>query len=122
MSDPGTTFAQAFAAKDTEGLRALLAPELDFRAMTPGRFWEATSVDEVLDVLLANWVETSDEVVALEHVAVGTVSTRPHVTYRMRLRNPDGEFLMEQRAYFETEAKQIRWMRVMCSGFVRVQT
>lgn len=120
MSDPGTRFAQAFAAKDTEGLRAVLAPELDFRAMTPGRFWEATTADEVLEVLLHNWVEPSDEVLALEDVAVGSVSTRPHVTYRMRLRTADGEFLMEQRAYYETEADRIRWMRVMCSGFVRL--
>jgi hypothetical protein len=120
MSDPGTAFAEAFAAKDVEALRGLLAAELDFRAMTPGRFWEATTVDEVVSVLLDNWVEPSDEVLALEDVTTGTVSTLPHVTYRMRLRNPDGEFLMEQRAYYEAEADRIRWMRVMCSGFVRV--
>lgn len=119
MSDPGTAFAEAFAAKDENALRRVLAPSLDFRAMTPGRFWEATTADEVLDVLLGSWVDLGDEVLALEEVSTGTVATRPHVTYRMRLRNEDGEFLMEQRAYYEADGQGIQWLRIMCSGFVR---
>lgn len=119
MSDAGTAFAEAFAAKDVERLRALLAPTLDFRAMTPGRFWEAETPDEVLEILVGSWLEPQDQVLALEEVTTGAVSSRPHVTYRMRLRNPDGEYLMEQRAYYQTEGDRIGWLRVMCSGFVR---
>jgi hypothetical protein len=118
MSDPGTAFAEAFAAKDVERLRDLFAPVLDFRAMTPGRFWEARTPDEVVAILVGSWLEPQDEVLALEEVTTGAVSSRPHVTYRMRLRNPDGEYLMEQRAYYQAEDDRIGWMRVMCSGFV----
>ena len=37
----GEEFARAIAAKDADALRRVLHPELEFRAMTPRRFWEA---------------------------------------------------------------------------------
>ncbi|HEY0447564.1 hypothetical protein [Actinophytocola sp.] len=55
MTDLGTTFATALAAKDAAAVRAVTAPDLDFRAMTPRRFWEAHSHEDLLDVLFANW-------------------------------------------------------------------
>jgi hypothetical protein len=36
----GEDFARAVAAKDHEGVRALLHPDVDFRAMTPSKVWE----------------------------------------------------------------------------------
>ena len=39
MNDLGSQFVAALAAKDTDRLVALFAPNVDFRAMTPGRFW-----------------------------------------------------------------------------------
>lgn len=44
---PGADYAQALAAKDAGALRALLHPEIDFRGITPARFWEATGPGEV---------------------------------------------------------------------------
>ena len=38
----GTQFVDALAARDRERLRALLHPQVDFRGLTPNRFWEAT--------------------------------------------------------------------------------
>jgi hypothetical protein len=38
MTDLGPRFVAALAAKDTDGLVALFASEVDFRGMTPGRF------------------------------------------------------------------------------------
>jgi hypothetical protein len=70
MITPGERFAKALAAKDEAGVRAVTSSDLDFRAMTPGRFWEAHSHDDLVDVLFGGWLEPSDEVLAL-------VSTRP---------------------------------------------
>jgi hypothetical protein len=39
----GERFAHALATKDAQGLLAVLDPEVDFRGLTPGRFWEASS-------------------------------------------------------------------------------
>lgn len=119
MTNPGEAFAQALAAKDETAVRAVTTPDLDFRAMTPGRFWEAHTHDELVDVLFGHWLEPSDEVVALLSTATGEVSTRRHVTYRMHLRNADGDSLMEQQMYYDVTDGRISWARVMCSGFVR---
>lgn len=120
MDNPGTTFAQALASKDEPAVRAVTSPDLDFRAMTPGRFWEARTQDELLEILFVNWLAPDDEVVELLSVRTGEVSTRQHVTYRLHLRNADGDSLMEQQMYYETADGRIRWARVMCSGFVRL--
>ncbi len=118
---PGEEFAKALAAKDEAAVRAVTAPDLDFRAMTPGRFWEAHDHDELLDVLFGSWLEPSDEVVALLSTSTGEVSTRSHVAYRLHLRNADGDSLMEQQMYYNVgDDGRIRWARVMCSGFVRI--
>jgi hypothetical protein len=42
MTTLGERFARALAAKDFAQVTDLLHPEVDFRGMTPGRFWEAT--------------------------------------------------------------------------------
>jgi hypothetical protein len=120
MTTLGERFAEALAAKDEAGVRAVTAPDLDFRAMTPRRFWEAHCHDDLVEVLFANWLEPSDEVVALVSTSTGEVSTRQHVTYRLHLRNADGDSLMEQQMYYDVVGGRISWARVMCSGFVRV--
>src|SRR6185503_15279834 len=61
----GETFVAALAAKDTLGLRKVLDPALDFRALTPGKFWESSSADEVIDeILLGPWFEPTDTITA----------------------------------------------------------
>jgi hypothetical protein len=49
------------------------------------------------------------------------VSTRQHVTYRLHLRNADGDSLMEQQMYYKVTDGRISWARVMCSGFVPIE-
>ena len=49
---PGERFARALAVKDFEAIAALLHPEIDFKGMTPSRFWEAHSPDEVIHGVL----------------------------------------------------------------------
>jgi hypothetical protein len=120
MTTLGERFAKALATKDEAEVRAITTPDLDFRAMTPGRFWEAHSHDDLVDVLFASWLEPSDEVVALLSTSTGTVSTRQHVAYRLHLRNADGDSVMEQQMYYNVADDRISWARVMCSGFVPV--
>ena len=121
MSQPttalGADFAQAFAAKDAARIRDLLHDEIDFRGLTPKRTWEASDPDAVVEILLANWLEDSDDVEALEHVETGGLADRKRVGYRMAVTNPDGRFVFEQQAYIGEVEGRIGWMRVLCSGF-----
>lgn len=113
----GGEFARALAAKDFGRVVALLAPEVDFRAMTPRRLWEASDPEEIVAGILRQWFEDCDEIEALERVEEDAVADRERVGYRFRVRNPEGVFLVEQQAYLSVEEGRIAWMRVLCSGY-----
>jgi hypothetical protein len=114
----GERFAQALAKKDMAGLLDVLDSEVDFRGLTPGRFWEASSAKALVDdVLLGAWFEADDHIESLEDVQLGSVADRDRVSYLLRISNPDGLFLGEQQAYFGVENDRINWLRILCSGY-----
>ena len=113
----GLEFARALAAKDAERLLELLHPKIEFRALTPGRTWEADDREAVLSVLLGDWFEEEDEITALERLEGDGFADRKRVRYRFRVVNPEGQFLVEQQAYLSEHDAQITWMRVVCSGY-----
>jgi len=60
-SDLARRFTAALAARDAAALRSLFGSEVDFRALTPGRVWEAPTPDAVIDdVILGSWFEPGD--------------------------------------------------------------
>jgi hypothetical protein len=122
MSDPktlGADFAHALAAKDVPRLRELLAPEIDFRAMTPRKTWEAQDPDGVLEIVFGNWFEDGDRIDSLEQVETDNFADRARVGYRLAVSNSEGRFLVEQQAYLSEGEREgeIAWMRVLCAGY-----
>ena len=114
----GEQLAEAMAKKDAPAMLALLDPQVDFRALTPGRFWEASSANELVDdVILGHWFEPTDRIESIESIERGRVADRHRVAYRFRVVNDDGAFLVEQQAYFEVAGDRITLLRVLCSGF-----
>jgi len=113
----GERFARALAAKDFDRLVSLLHPEVDFRGMTPGRFWEASNAVQAVDEIVRSWFEDSDQIDELLQVETSRVADRERVGYRLAVSNPDGSFIVEQQAYYETSDGSITWMRVLCSGY-----
>jgi hypothetical protein len=114
----GQLFAQALAKKDSSGLLDLLDPEIDFRGLTPSRFWEASSAKTLVDdIIFGAWFEPDDHIDSLEDMQLGSVADRHRVSYRLNVINPDGAFVVEQQAYFGVENDRINWLRIMCSGF-----
>ena len=116
----GERFANAVAAKDAVALRALLAPDVNFRAITPGKFWEGDDANAVVDdVILGKWFSPERSITAILRVDCGTVGTVDYVAYRFRATRPDGSFVIEQQAYLEAEDGRISRLEILCSGFVR---
>jgi hypothetical protein len=113
----GTEFASALAVKNYSRVLDLLHPEIDFRALTPNRTWEASDANAVISGVLREWFEDSDEIEALERLESDAFSDRERVGYRFSVRNPEGRFLVEQQAYLSARDGRIGWMRVVCSGF-----
>lgn len=116
MPTVGEQFAEALAAKDESRLRALLDPEVDFKALTPRMHWDAANPDEVLEILLATWFEPGDHIEELVAVETGEVVDREYVSYRLSVRKDEGPHVVEQQAYLTAEDGRIGWMRVLCSG------
>lgn len=118
METAGAAFARAGAAKDAAALRAVLSDTIDFQALTPGRhFLAETGTEVAVEVILGRWF-ASARVDELCSVAVGEVGGRGHVAYRLRVRAWDGDYLVEQQAYFDTDTDgRIGWMRLLCSGY-----
>jgi SnoaL-like domain len=117
-ADTGARYVDALAAKDTEALLELFAADIVLRGMTPGRYWEAHSPEQAIHKVLYQWFEPTDVVVSVDHVEVAQVVDRKRVDYRFRVRNRDGVFAVEQRAYFDVDADgRIVVMNTICSGF-----
>ena len=113
----GRDFAAALADKDFGRITELLDPQVDFRALTPRRAWEASSATEVVSEVLDKWFEDSDHIDGLLAVESGAFADRQRVAYSFRGHNGDGPFAVEQQAYFAEQDGRIAWMRVLCSGF-----
>ncbi|HEY7619613.1 MAG TPA: hypothetical protein VH834_07565 [Solirubrobacteraceae bacterium] len=117
MDNLGQRFARSLASKDFDGVASLLHPEIDFRGLTPRRTWEASEPEQVVDGILRQWFEDSDEIDELVSVETGAVADRQRVAYLLRGHNGDGPFVVEQQAYYAERDGRIDWMRVLCSGF-----
>ena len=116
----GERFANAVAAKDAVALRALLAPNVNFRDVTPGKFWEGDNADAVVDdVILGKWFSPERLITAILRVDCDTVGTVDHVAYRLLATRPDGDYVLEQQAYLEAEDGRSSRLEILCSGFVR---
>ena len=114
----GRAFAEALGRKDAPALKKLLRSDVNFKAMTPGRFWESSSADAVVDeIILGAWFEPSDEITDIVAIETDDVPSAERVGYRFRVVNPTGRFLVEQQAYLEAKDGQISWLRVMCAGY-----
>jgi hypothetical protein len=113
----GRELAEALAVKDFDRVAELLAPDVDFRGLTPSRWWEASDARSVVTDVLPQWFEDCDHIDELVEVETARMADRERVSYRLRGHNPDGAFLVEQQAYFAEQDGRITWIRVLCSGF-----
>lgn len=118
----GERFARAIAAKDAPALLGMLAAHVDFRGMTPNRFWEADSAVELVhDVIFGHWFKPTDRIEAIEVIEHNVVVDRERVGYRFRVTNGDGTFIVEQQAYLSVQGDEVDWLRIMCAGYQPVE-
>ncbi len=71
----------------------------------------------VVDEVLRSWFDDDDQIEEVLGLDTARLLDRERVGYRLAVSNPQGSFLVEQQAYYETGGGSITWMRVLCSGF-----
>jgi hypothetical protein len=114
----GSRFVTAIAERDEEALRVLLAHNIDFKAVTPRKFWEGANPDDVLDAIFGHWFEETDHIDEVVHADQGDdVADVKRIGYRFRITTPDGPHLVEQQAYYREDEETIVYLRVVCSGY-----
>jgi hypothetical protein len=116
----GAQFVKAMTDKDHDALRAVLAPDVDFRALTPRMFWEAATADALIDDVFGEWFGPDDNVDAIESMEHDTVVDRERIGYRIRVTRDNAPHVVDQQAYFHVTDGQIDWLRIMCAGYQRV--
>jgi|SRR4051794_38546350 hypothetical protein len=114
----GSRFVTAIAEKNTDALRGLLAHNVDFKGLTPRKFWEGANPDDVIETVFGNWFEESDHIDEVVHTDQGEdVGDVKRIGYRFRITTPDGPHLVEQQAYYYEYDDKILYLRVVCSGY-----
>ena len=110
------SFVDALVARDFERAATLLHPEVDFRAMTPKRIWEAADPAGV-ESIFREWLDDPAETVqSVEATAPDTIANTFRVGWQARLTTADGPRIFEQQAYVRERDGQIGWMRIVCTG------
>jgi hypothetical protein len=111
-----TELVDAILARDFPRARGLLHPDIDFRAMTPSRVWEADGPAGVEEVL-RTWLDDPDEEIAsVEPTGSTAVEDTVRVGWLVHGSDANGPFTFEQQAYVREHDGQVGWLRVMCSG------
>jgi hypothetical protein len=113
----GQAFAEAFTAGEEERIVRLLHAEVDFRALTPNKTWQAKGPGDVVSEVIRPWLADAQVIDELVEITTHAFSDTESVTYRFRGRDSEGEYICEQHAYLTEREGLIAWMRVVCSGF-----
>jgi hypothetical protein len=109
-------FVDALLGRDFARARGLLHPEIDFRAMTPTRIWEASDPAGVEDVLRAWFEHPERQVERVEPIETSSVQDTRRVGWRVYGSRAEGSFVYEQQAYVRETSGQLVWLRIMCTG------
>ncbi|HZV72390.1 MAG TPA: nuclear transport factor 2 family protein [Conexibacter sp.] len=109
-------FVDAVLARDFARARGLLHPDIDFRAMTPKRVWEADGPAAVEEVLRAWFEHPERDVERVDPTEPSSVGDTLRVGWRVHGSDANGPFVYEQQAYLREDDRRVVWLRVMCSG------
>jgi hypothetical protein len=113
----GARFVAAIEVRDRAALRSLFATPVQFRAVTPRRFWDAETPSDVADIVLGTWFAQSKQITRVSLVEDDTVGDISKITYRMSVATESGPTVVEQVAYYTVQDDRITQVRLVCSGF-----
>jgi hypothetical protein len=110
----GTLFIRALISQDWTALQSCFEDEVQFRALIPSGFREASASDSAASLLSA-WFRPADTLILLAS-EVHSLQDRLALSYRLRL-HEDQWYVVEQRAYCDVSDGRIQRMDLVCSGF-----
>ncbi len=112
---------RSLANRDAAGLRELFDDPVEFRALTPGKLWEASSPAAVTEIILGTWFGPDTDIIRVSSLETTHVAHRARVDYRLRLLRPEGPAVVAQTAYYSSTRGRITSMHLLCSGIRQVE-
>lgn len=113
--DTARNFIDALAQRDFDRIEILFHPQARFRGLTPPALREGVTAAEAAE-WLRRWMSDATEYEMFES-SIDEMVDKLHLRYRIRLRENDEWFIVEQHAYCTIEDDHITTMDLVCSGF-----
>ena len=117
----GGRLAAAIATRDQAALHDLFSTPVQFRAVTPRRFWDAETPAEVADIVLGTWFDQSKTTTHVDVVQDDAIGDTQKISYRMSVGTSTGPTVIEQVGYYTQRDGRITHLRLVCSGFQPAQ-
>jgi len=115
-TDPGASLVSALGERDFDRLADVLCPTVRMRALIPPGPVEVAGRD-MAAARFASWFGDR-EGLTLMASASEAVGDRVHVSYRLRLKDADGQWrIVEQHLFCTIEGGRISALDLVCSGF-----
>ncbi len=112
----GKWFVGALAARDRDGLVAILAPDVRLRYLIPSGPGEIVGAADAAAKILG-WFGDAD-VLEIQSVNVEPLADRMSVRYRFVVHERDGWEVVEQQTFLDAdEGERIAAIDLLCSGF-----
>jgi TusA-related sulfurtransferase len=109
-------FVEAVAARDFDGILAVVTVDARFRYLVPSGPAELSGAAEVT-AKLRQWFGDAD-VLEVQDVLVEPLADRTSARYRFLLHDQDGWQVVEQQTYLDVDARgRIAAIDLLCSGF-----
>ncbi|GAA3909229.1 hypothetical protein [Microbacterium invictum] len=112
-------FGEAVAARDWDAMRALF-DDGEFSFKTTGLVnstnYEGLGQQGPIKAL-QGWIPDDYQIEGVEQIVTDAFAARGRVGYRLRVRKPEGTFLLEQQAYVGQQDGRINYLRIMCGGY-----
>lgn len=118
MENPPSILRRLVAAlveQDYAGIEQLFAPDVHFRALTPGSTAAADTAAEAV-AILQSWFRDATDLQLVE-CGVVEVHGRWRLSYRLSGVGEGRPFSVEQQAYCDVSGELVHRMDVLCSGF-----
>lgn len=136
----GRAFVESLVERDLTRTASLFHPDLSFRGLTPGRFWQAEPpIIESAISILEKWFFEDDDGLSdilrfhVERVGPDRLGDRFKLSYSFEAKSPvmseyfgrwdlerpppDADWVVEQEAYYDVKDDKIVWMIVLCGGY-----
>jgi TusA-related sulfurtransferase len=108
-------FVDALLRLDFEGLEAILAPKVEFRALVPGELVNVATASEAVQCF-RRWFGDKTGLDLLHHKSEQLID-RLLLEYRLRLYKKGQPYLVEQRMCCTIEEGKFAVIDLVCSGF-----